>query len=276
MSQSSGKPGAGIMRQQEDGEWRGALLLAGAAVAVGLLWVIWATLGDEVARYLSRDPAISPGTWGDTFGALNTLLSAMGWIALLLSLAESRKATAAAIDANRIASSSRRAWIRINEVRLSPNNEFVVATSKDRAMFGIVIDAENVGETPAFRTTYQISTSIFRGSADNDSFQQLHRERAKPTGTEYLVFPGKQVSGNMGYFLQVDTSSLSDPIPDVQSHSDNALLIVVGVEAVYFVQDDPRPHSSGSFYLVWPNHEVLQGQVPSSISSSFSPPPWAN
>jgi hypothetical protein len=62
-----------------------------AAVA---LWAGWAVWGGQIAQLLSWGNVDNAGEWGDTFGALNTLFGAAGFIAVALTLIAQRRAFA--------------------------------------------------------------------------------------------------------------------------------------------------------------------------------------
>lgn len=63
-----------------------------AIVAVIALWTGWAIWGRQIAHVLSWGDVESAGAWGDTFGALNTLFGAAGFIAVALTLIAQRRA----------------------------------------------------------------------------------------------------------------------------------------------------------------------------------------
>ena len=245
-----------------------------AVVGVSVAWLMWAILGNEVAQYFSRDPQVNGGTWGDTFGALNALLSALGWIALLFTLQESRRAASAAVESNKIAAASNRAWIKIERVSL-PDDELTFLGPTIDPIIALQIEAENVGDTPAFEVVYRLSASMFRGPVDEDEFRSRHDRTAILAGPEKLVFPKEQVSEGMSFLIPVATGGVREADADLDS-SQNALVVVVGVEAIYRVQGDKSTHSSGKFYLVWLTTETLRrGWNAASIAKSLSSPPWA-
>ena len=68
------------------------LIAAGSVAAIA--WTVWGTYGHEVAAFLSADPDVESGPWGDTFGALNTLFGAIGFITVAFTLVAQRTALA--------------------------------------------------------------------------------------------------------------------------------------------------------------------------------------
>lgn len=61
-------------------------------VAVISLWTVWAIWGAQIAQFLSWGNVGGAGEWGDTFGALNTLFGAAGFIAVALTMIAQRRA----------------------------------------------------------------------------------------------------------------------------------------------------------------------------------------
>jgi hypothetical protein len=72
---------------------RGEIAFATAATAVLGAWLLWATCGVAISRFfLNPADATESANWGDSFGAFNALVSALGFGGVLVTLALQRRA----------------------------------------------------------------------------------------------------------------------------------------------------------------------------------------
>lgn len=161
---------------------------------------------------------------------VSAIVGVIGILFVLITLAETRRQTRAAIDAQR-------AWVRIKEFKAAALN-FMLNDGKIGAGIGCKVAIENIGQTPATDCNYTLLCWLMPSKKASDASTQRHiaGEIIKKYGSSSrgkVLFPGQILS----------------PGVDFGQNAANTTLLGSGTATTEIFDHDLKPEKSENFAL---------------------------